>query len=335
MQYRDIIAVGASAGGIRALRGLAAQLDRDFPAAILAVLHLSPAANEAGLARALRTDGGLPIQFAREGDKIVPGRLYLAPPDRHLLAEGERLLVRRGPLENRSRPAIDPLFRSVALSFRGRAVGVLLTGYLDDGVSGLVAIKRCGGMVVVQDPATAEVPDMPHHAIQRAAPDHIVPLDGLAGLLRELARTPAGRMAAPPPNLELEVRMAAQQIVGIEATERLGGPSTLTCPECHGSLREVRDDGRVRYRCHTGHAFSLDSLAISQNQELERALISALRALDERVSLLQRLSEDTGGGGRGRTAAQFGQRAQEYAEQAETIRKILAGQGALMDDPRA
>lgn len=333
--YRDIIAVGGSAGGIRALKALVKDLPPDLPACLVVALHLSPEANEAALAGAIANAGRLPVSFAREGDKIAPSRVFLAPPDRHLIVDEGRLLVRRGPLENRSRPAIDPLFRSVACSFRGRAIGVLLTGYLDDGVSGLIAIKQCGGVIVVQDPATAEVPDMPRNAVARAAPDHVLPLERMAGLLQHLAGAPAGPMPTPPPALEMEVRMAAQQVSGIGALQQFGQPSDLTCPECHGSLRQVRENDRMRYRCHTGHAFSLDSLALSQNHELERALISALRALDERVSLLQRLTEESGSNGHGRTADQFGRRAREYAEQAELIRNILAGQGDVTDGKTA
>jgi two-component system chemotaxis response regulator CheB len=325
VRHHDIIAVGASAGGIRAIRSLVKHLPPDLPAAVLAVVHVSPEAEEGVLRRSLESAGGLPVAFAREGDKVEHGRLYIAPPDRHLLVDGERLLVRRGPIENGSRPAIDPLFRSVACSFRGRAIGVVLTGYLDDGVSGLIAIKRCGGLAVVQDPEDAEYPEMPRNGVDRAKPHHVVPLDQMAALLRELTGTPAGSMARPPRDLELEVRIAAEHEIGIGLTEQLGEPSPFACPECHGSLREVRDHDRVRYRCHTGHAYSLDSLGLSQGQELERALSSALRALEERAHLLQRMSRDSNGGDRNRIARQFERRAREYEAQAAFIRNILTG----------
>lgn len=332
MVQRDLIAIGASAGGFRAVRTLLQGLPRDLPATILVTLHLSPNASASILPSVVGTGSSFPAAFARDGERMERGRVYVAPPDRHLLVDGEQLLVRHGPLENGSRPAIDPMFRSVAYHFRGRAVGVLLTGYLDDGVSGLIAIRRCGGLVIVQDPADAEVPDMPRNAIERLEPDHVAPLADIADMLRKVVGGPAGPMTRPPRDLEMEVRMAAQGGASIDVMEQLGSPSPFTCPECHGHLREIPENGHVRYRCHTGHAYSLDSLALAQNQELERALASALRALDERIGLLRRLSRDAGTAGRNSIADQFARRAGEYESQAAVIRNLLMNRGQLPRD---
>lgn len=332
MIRRDIIAVGASAGGIRALRTLLQDLPPDLPAAMLVTVHLNPSANEDAVARAIQGSALLPVAVAREGDEVVSGRVFLAPPDRHLIVDGSRLLVRRGPMENSSRPAIDPMLRSVACSFRGRAIGVLLTGYLDDGVSGLIAVKRCGGLVVVQDPEDAEYPDMPRHAVERAAPDHITRLNGLPRLLCEAIARSAGPMVPAPRDLALEVQIAARHGCGMGPGGETGELSALTCPECHGSMREIRDGGSVRYRCHTGHAYSLESLAHSQDHEVERALVSALRALEERARMLQRMSRDTMSGGRDRIAARFAGQAREYDEQAALIRKTLVDRAPPSDD---
>lgn len=328
MNQRDIIAIGGSAGGFRALRTILENLPPDLPAAILTTLHLNPDASESILRRTASTSP-FRVAFAREGERIARGQVYVAPPDHHLIVDGERLLVRRGPMENGSRPAIDPLFRSAACHLRGRAVGVLLTGYLDDGVSGLIALRRCGGLIVVQDPDDAEVPDMPRNALERAEPHHVVPLSGMAPLLRRVIGGPAGSMAPPPPELELEVRISRQQEIGIELVEQVGTPSPFSCPECHGNLHEIRQADRVRYRCHTGHAYSLESLAAAQSQELERALSSALRALEERVHLLQRMSRDADTAGHNRIAEQFERRVKEYEGQAALIRNILVGRASI------
>ncbi len=319
MAHHDVVAIGASAGGFRALRALAGELPGDFAAAILVTLHLAPDATMSVFPDMIARAGKLRAAFAGDGDAIVPGRIYIAPPDVHLLADGARLRLRRGPRENRSRPAIDPMFRSVAASFGARAIGVVLTGNLSDGSSGLHAIKRCGGTAVVQDPHDAEYPDMPSNALAATPVDHVAPLDGMAALLRRLVAQPTGETPNVPEDIKREVAIAAQGDTDIGLVDALGERSAITCPECHGLLWEIKDGGPVRYRCHIGHAFALDSLAAGQKEALDRALSSALRTLEERAALVRRLQREAQRRQRPRAAAQWERRARDYEQQASVI----------------
>jgi two-component system chemotaxis response regulator CheB len=206
-----------------------------------------------------------------------------------LLREGQ-VLLRRGPQENRTRPAIDPLFRSAAVAFGPRVVGVVLTGLLDDGAAGLVAIKRCGGVTVVQDPDEAEWPEMPRHAIERNRVDHIVRLSEMPALLNRLCREEAGPRVQVPSAMDIEARIAAHEFEPGQ-TPALGQPSRLSCPQCGGVLNEVPDEGTIRFRCQTGHAFTSDGLIVAQTDELERALERAVRTHRDRVTLCRRMEE--------------------------------------------
>jgi two-component system chemotaxis response regulator CheB len=275
------------------------------------------------LVQILSSAATMTVQFGREGAPIQSGNIYVAPPDHHLLAARGQLMARRGPRENGSRPAIDPMLRSVAISFGGRAIGVVLTGTLSDGSSGLQAIKRCGGITVVQDPADAEFPDMPRNALSLTPVDHVVPLDRIGPLLAKLVRQPAGSSPQSPADLALEVRIAAQHDAGVELPEQLGERSVLTCPECSGLLWEIKDGNLTRFRCHAGHAYSLEKLAEDQMNETDRALATALRALDERIVILRKLADEAAALQRDNMARQWNERANEYQKQAEVIRRAL------------
>lgn len=323
MAHRDVIALGASAGGHRALQNLVATLPADFPAALLITVHLA-ASRPSVLPAILSNSGPLPARFGQDGELIRPGHIFIAPPDLHMMAGAEgRLRLRRGPTENRARPAIDPLFRSVAATFGGRSIGMLLTGMLSDGVAGLLALKRCGGVTVVQDPADAEFRELPENALANVDVDHVTAIDEMGALLRRLVKEAAGPSPKPPPELLLEVAMASQDILDPEAPERLGGVTLLTCPECHGPLWEIQDGALARYRCHVGHAFAMEDLVEAQSSELDRALSSALRALQERVELLRRMAEESRRRGHERAAKQWEGRLKEYAEQAALVRDAL------------
>ncbi|HKW54941.1 MAG TPA: chemotaxis protein CheB [Stellaceae bacterium] len=322
MARHDIVAIGASAGGFPALSELARRLPGDFPAALLVTIHLHAEASTA-LPDLIDRTGALRAAFATEGEEIVPGGIYIAPPDRHLLADGGRLLLRRGPRENGARPAIDPMFRSIAYGFGSRAIGVILTGRLNDGSSGLLAIKRRGGLAVVQDPRDAEYPDMPTGALAATPVDHLVPLGGMAALLARLVREPAGPSPAASEELRREVGIAAHRDSEMATTEWLGERSMLTCPECQGVLWEIKEGNLARYRCHVGHAYTLEALAEDQSVELDRALSSALRALGERVYVIRRLAEESRELQHDRTAERWEARARDYEQQAAVIRATL------------
>jgi len=329
----DVVAIGASAGGFQALSELAKRLPGDFPAAVLVTIHLHAEASNV-LADLIDRAGPLPAAFAREGEEIAPGGIYIAPPDLHLLVEDGRVILRRGPRENGARPAVDPMFRSIALDYGSRAVGVILTGRLNDGSSGLHAIKRCGGIAVVQDPRDAEHPDMPTGALASTPVDHVVTLGDMAALLSRLVAQPAGRGATPPEDLRREVGIAAERDSDMAINERLGERSVLTCPECHGLLWEIKDGDLVRYRCHVGHALTLEALEAEQATELDRALSSALRALSERIHVVRRLADEARKLQHDRMVKRWDNRLHEYERQAAVIRAALIAKLPENGEPR-
>lgn len=285
---RDIVVVGASAGGLQALQQLAGWLPADFPAAVLVVLHLNPEV-PSFLPDILTRAGALPAVAAANGEAITPGTIYVAPPDMHLLVERGRTRVVRGPRENRHRPAVDPLFRSAAWAYGPRVIGVVLSGSLDDGTAGLWAIKQCGGVAIVQDPEEARYPDMPRNALSGVAVDHSLTVSAIASLLIELTALEfeAGEVT-PPATMKLEVDFAAME-GDMSAMNELGQLSPFTCPSCKGSLWELRDGELARYRCHTGHSYSEAALLGEQGTSIEDAIYSALRAVEEKAGALRRL----------------------------------------------
>lgn len=283
-----VVVIGASAGGVTALLEISEQLPRFFAAPVCIVQHIG--SNPSLLPELLRFRGANHAMHAEDGQRLTAGTLHVAPPDCHLLLEGDTLRLSHGPKENHARPAIDPLFRSAALTLGPRAIGVVLTGHMDDGTAGLRAIKDCGGICIVQDPATAQEPAMPRSAQRNVAVDHCVPLAEIAPLLQRLVGMPAG--AGPRAVPEEVVREVAinrgegnvEQLVGIAV------PSPLTCPDCGGGLWEMKADKPLRYRCHTGHAYTAASLAQAQRDCAEQALWGSIRALREREMLLRRMA---------------------------------------------
>ncbi|MGE0158476.1 MAG: chemotaxis protein CheB [Gemmatimonadales bacterium] len=325
MAGHDIIVVGASAGGVETLQKLVALLPPDLPASVFVVQHTSPRA-KSQLPLILDRKGPLPASFAEDGQEILLGHIYVAPADCHLLVEPQQMRVVRGPRENRHRPAIDPLFRSAAWAYGPRVVGVVLTGYLDDGTAGLWAIRTCGGVTVVQSSDDALYPEMPLNAARAADVDHSLPVSEIAPLLDRLAREPVdpGRARKPPASLETEIEFAKMDR-DISDMGRIGTLSPFTCPACRGSLWELDDGGILRYRCHTGHAFSAESLVDGQSIEIEEALYSALRALEEKATVLRRLHERVGAAVSG---LDYETRASELDQAAEVVRGLLAGRSS-------
>lgn len=305
MSYRDIVVIGASAGGVEALRKLCGALPRGLPAAVFVAQHISPSARSA-LPRILAKAGPLPAITPEEGEPVRQGMIYVAAPDRHILLKDGRILMRRGPVENRTRPAADALFRSAAVAYGSRVIGVVLTGLLDDGTDGLIAIKRAGGLSVVQDPDDAEWPSMPKMALERDHVDHCLPLDELPALLTRLVRERAGPSHPLPASILAEAGISEQEFAVVEKTlETPGSPSALSCPECGGVLNRIDGDDLPRFRCQVGHAFTPDGLAAAQNGELERALGIAARTHRDRMKLFGDMRRDAEARNFLRTAARW------------------------------
>lgn len=289
MSSGRIVVVGASAGGVRALKILASHLPERFPAPLLVVQHIG--SHPSVLPTLLMRAGPLPAGHAVDREPLSPGRIYVAPPDHHMMLEGGIIRLGRGAKENHTRPAIDPLFRSAAVSRGPDVIGVLLTGLLDDGTAGMQAIRRCGGTTVVQDPDDAESPSMPLSALRYVDIDHRTPLSEMGRLLASLVE--AGHPAAGPAPEDLvhETEILLGKGDFMEHLEAIARPSTFVCPECEGPLWEIRGARPPRFRCHTGHAFTLRTLQEAQAQAADAALWSALRALQEKEILLRRTAQ--------------------------------------------
>jgi two-component system chemotaxis response regulator CheB len=240
----------------------------------------------------LNRAGKLKAKHPNDGEPIKLGKIYIAPPDHHLLLESDRIRLTKGPKENRFRPAIDPLFRSAAYSYGSRVVGVVLTGALDDGTAGLWAIKDRGGIAVVQDPAEAEQPSMPASALANVQVDHCLPLSDIPPLLITLSQQVVGERRSPmPKDLEIETKIALGADAADLDVKQLGEISEFTCPDCHGTLVKLTNDKLLRFRCHTGHSFGGASLLAELTDSVEQSLWTAIRAVEERIRLLKHLAQ--------------------------------------------
>ena len=311
----DIVVLGASAGGIQALPRLLSGLPTDFPAAVLVVLHTAPT-GPGLLPDIIRKSSALPVRHGADGEKLIPGHIYVARPDHHLMITGYRIRVERGPKESRHRPAIDALFRTAAQCCGSRVVGVVLTGNLDDGTAGLNSIKAHGGIAVVQDPKDAEASGMPKSALRNVQVDHCLPLAEIPLLLIRLTSQPAASK-----KVKRAKKMGKRGMPPEEMEKEFGSPTSFVCPECNGPLWETVSGRSLQFRCHVGHAYSPDSLLADQADGLERALWSAIRTFDEQAALVRRLAE------RNVPPVTFTshpeERARELENNANLIRKLL------------
>src|SRR5512140_1814884 len=316
---RDIVVVGASAGGVEALTGLVRNLPAELGASLFVVLHMA-AEQKSVLPHILSSAGRLPAEHARDGERIVSDRIYVAPPDHHLLLHDTHVRVVRGPRENGHRPAIDPLFRTAAYSFGPRVIGIVLSGALDDGTAGLVAIKAHGGIAVVQDPNEALVEMMPRSALENVDIDHVLPISEMAALLPRLVREGASPPPARPAVLEAG---SAVQLTGAAGESKPGVRSRLECPACGGVLGEVHEGDLLRFRCKVGHAFAPESLYDEQRGVLESALWAALRALEEQRALGRRMAERARQLGQLKSAGRYEERASSAESHARVVRRAL------------
>jgi two-component system chemotaxis response regulator CheB len=334
MGHRDIIAIGASAGGIEALQDLARSLPPKFPASIFVSVHF-PEHGTSVLPRILSRAGPLPALHAADGESIVYGRIYVAPPDYHLLPGRHGIHVARGPRENGNRPAVDPMFRSVALAFGPRVIGVVLTGNLDDGTSGLSAIKRRGGVTVVQDPADAVFSSMPQSAIDHVQIDHIVGIRSLGRTLCNLVAQPLIESApAPAQDDVMERRYASADLHTIENAEKHPGRvSSFGCPDCGGVLWEISEGYFRRYRCRVGQAWTSEALLGRQSDSVDAALWVALRALEESAALSRQIATRHRGRGASALADRFDAQAEATEARAHVIRESLMQPDGIAVNP--
>jgi two-component system chemotaxis response regulator CheB len=319
----DLIVVGASSGGIEALKVIVGGLPADLPAAVLVVVHLAPDSPRL-LADILNRAGPLPCQYAQDQDVIRPGHIYLAPPNYHLLVEPARLRVVPGPKENRARPAIDPLFRTAAVAYGPRTIGVILSGNLNDGTSGLVAVKQARGIAIVQDPSDALYPSMPQSALDAVEVDYVVPLVEMSAVLLQAINQPVPvETTTLLPHEQEETAMVRDADRGRQRAATVGTPSAFVCPDCGGGLYEIEDEPLWRFRCRVGHAFTADVLRAGKAEVLEQALWMALRTLEEKIELHHRMAERAAQRGLALTASQWKEEIREMEQQIDILSQIL------------
>jgi two-component system, chemotaxis family, protein-glutamate methylesterase/glutaminase len=326
--HHDLIVSGASAGRLEALEGLVRDLPPDLPAALYIVWHLAPEARR--LLPALLTKAGpLVATTAVDGAPLQPGHIYVAPPDRHLVLELGCLRVTHGPLENRFRPAIDPLFRSAALAYSARVIGVILTGCLDDGTAGLWEVKQRGGLAVVQDPQDAKFPSMPQSARTYVPVDYCVLLAAMTPLLTRLVQEPVAIGGAPMSDttpLAIETRIALEDNALRAGVMKLGALAPYTCLDCHGVLLQLRSGRLLRFRCHTGHAYTAQHLLAELTKSIEDTLWSTLRAMEESMLRRRHMAAHLQECQALHAAARFGQEAAAVEQRAGLVRQAVLHQ---------
>lgn len=318
-----VVAIGASAGGIEALSELLRALPSSLSAAFLVVVHI-PAHSPSYLDEVLARCTAMPVRPASNGEPLKNRCVYVASADLHLMVDGGKAKLTRGPKECRVRPAIDVLFRSAAVNYGPRAAGVVLSGMLDDGTAGLWAIKEAGGLALVQDPAQAIHDSMPRSAIEHVAVDFVGPVEALAQqIVGFTKRGPAPGQQGGSPRHELENRIAGEENALQLGVMKMGEVSKYTCPDCHGVLMQV-DEGRiVRFRCHTGHAFSIKTLLEEVSEAIDHGLWDTIRAVEERVLLLRQMGELARQRGAAEEATTCETQARNAEERIKTIRELV------------
>jgi two-component system chemotaxis response regulator CheB len=320
---RDIVVVGASAGGIQALLEVVRGLPAEFPAAIFVVVHTSPDVPSV-LPRIIQRAGQLPAHHARDGAPITVGRIYVAPPDRHLLVREGYVELTRGPRENHSRPAVDPLFRSASRAYGHRVMGVVLSGALGDGAAGLLAVKSRGGAAIVQDPDEAIIEGMPRSALRLVDVDCVLPAAMIAQALVQLAREPVAAAGAPAMgNGERAIQTIREDLEAQARDERDNELTLFTCPDCGGSLWQVDEGPLLRFQCHVGHAFGPEALISLKSEELEAALWTCVRLLTEKATLTRQLANRTLARGNGNRETRIREQAELDERHAAIVREFL------------
>jgi two-component system chemotaxis response regulator CheB len=317
----NIIVIGGSAGALRPLERILASLPAGLPAAVFVVLHIAPYAGDGILERLCRLSS-LKASIGSDGAAFGPGEIVFAPPDHHLVVKPGHVCVKRTPRENLWRPSVDVLFRSAAVAYGPRVTAVILSGALDDGSAGLSAVKRCGGMAIVQSPAEADVASMPESAIRNAAVDHVLETAAIAPALERLSRKEPLPEVRIPDDLVLEAQFAESGQPSAEANQALGELSEFTCSECSGPLWK-RNGEMLRYRCLTGHAMGAQSLEEGLNRNLDAALWAAIRQFEQRANLCSKMAADERAKGRALTAAVYDEREREARDFAKSLRNML------------
>ncbi|CAA9888927.1 Protein-glutamate methylesterase [Candidatus Methylobacter favarea] len=335
MTARDIVVIGASAGGIQPLIELIQSLPEDFSGYIFIVVHIPPH-SPSQLPEILTCSGSLKAVHPKDGEKLKQGMIYIAPPDHHLLLEHDHAVVRKGPKENRFRPSIDALFRSAAYEFGPRVIGVVLSGLLNDGTSGLWSVKRMNGIAIIQDPNDADHDSMPVSVLEYVDVDYSVPKEEIGplivGLMKEKISKKAAISKSEKKLLQMEVKIALEDNAFEKGILDMGELTTFTCPECHGALVRLLEGKIIRFRCHTGHAYTASALLSGITESVENTLWETMRGMEEAILLLNKMAEQFTKAGQLSDAELFKKKADMTAEKARIIHESVFSQELLSED---
>jgi two-component system chemotaxis response regulator CheB len=327
MPGHDILVIGASAGGVEALQQLVSRIPANYPGTIFITLHMAREGRSV-LGTILDRSGPLAATTAEDGAPIKAGRIYVAPPDYHLVIRPNRVNVIRGPKENSHRPSIDVMFRSAAQTYGPRVIGIVLSGFRDDGTAGLVEIKKAGGIAIVQDPAEAAVPHMPQNAAEKVKPDYVLSIGEIPGVLMRLAMEHEVKEDAVPAHLEEHLFPQDEKM------DRNGRPSAFTCPACSGTLWELDEEGILRFRCRVGHAYSAETMFASQVENVENSMYAALRALEENSELARRIAKRARSSRQEQLAEKYEAQAEANELHAQLLREALLTENGHHQEPR-
>ena len=334
---RDIVVIGASAGGVEALKALVKDLPKDFQGSIFIVLHI-PSYSETRLPWILSKAGNIEAVLPDDGEEVEPGKIYVAPNDHHMLVQEGKIVVKRGPKENRFRPAIDALFRSAAYVYGSRVIGVILSGVLDDGASGIWTIKQHGGIAIVQKPEDAEQPQLPKNVLQYVDPDYTIAASDMGPLIAGLVKEPApnkNKLSKEElKRLEMEVVIATKDNAFEMGIMDMGELTPFTCPECAGTLVRLVEADMIRFRCHTGHAYTASSLASEVTESVETKLWQSMRALEEVNMLMNNIADHYEELKKGDDAKLFREKAKNAADRAMTIHDTVLQHDQFSEDTR-
>lgn len=319
-----VIVIGASAGGMNALTELVAQIEEGMDAAVFIVFHLSRTSISDFLIQRLQPHTNLTCTIAKDGEEIEKDHIYIATSNYHLLVKKNKIVLGGGPEENRWRPSIDVLFRSAAAAYSTRTIGIVLTGMLDDGTTGMDAIIRSGGTSIVQDPNEAEYPDMPLNVLNNMEVDYCIPLSKMGKVISEITQTDREEKPAPQ-DVIVESEIAERVVVDFDNVKAIAEKSIYACPDCGGGLWYLENGSSNvnRYRCHIGHAYSEKDLVVKQSEVLESTLWIALRIMEERRNLLKKMEEDSEKKGYKRMASGYEEKKDELLVHIDNLKKVL------------
>jgi two-component system chemotaxis response regulator CheB len=322
MEIKNIIVIGASAGGFKAVTQLVDNLPAGLPVAIFIVIHMSKQSQAPVIVQSLQKLTSYKCQVAADNEDIKAGYIYLAPADQHLLLKTDKMRLLHGPHENRWRPSIDVLFRSAAASYGSQVTGVILSGLLDDGTSGMSAIKRSGGVCIVQEPSEAEYDEMPFNVINNVPVDHRVLVQDMGYIIADVVSKPSASVTIPE-DVKIEADITERLVSDINELQKLGTHSNYTCPDCGGGLWEIETNGYKRYRCHTGHVYTDLNLLEKQGEQMEESIWISIRMLEERRNLLLNMAERSKDNATAGLTADYHRRADELGVHVERLKSFL------------